>query len=69
MVFYKLFHSQQCLADKSKAGASGPSARSHQVRFLYFLVTRTIRLPSMYYLTDIDLEEVVLSTDDGISFM
>ena len=23
----------------------------------------------MYYLTDIDLEEVVLSTDDGIYFM
>ena len=28
-----------------------------------------MRLSSMYYLTDIDLEEVVLSTDDGIYFM
>ena len=38
MVFYKLFHSQQRLGDKSKAWASGLSARSHQARFLYFLV-------------------------------
>ena len=69
MVFYKLFHSQQCLADKSKAGVAYQRALIKSDFSTFLLLEKYDMSSRMYYLTDINLEEVVLSTDDGIYFM
>ena len=58
MVFYKLLTSQQRLADKSKAEVAYQRALI-KAEISLLSLSRKIRLSRMYYLTDINLEEVV----------